>query len=44
MNKEEKVVGIDYERECEYLQRRLEETMKELEQYKKALLNICTKI
>ena len=41
---EEKAAMVDYERENEYLRRKLEETLCELEAYKRALLNICTKV
>ena len=41
---ENKLVSVNYERECEELRFKLEETMRENEKYKQALLNICLKV
>lgn len=41
---EEKLIEVDYARECEVLRFKLEETMRENEKYKQALLNICLKV
>ena len=38
------VVGIDYEREYEVLKYKNQELMRELAEYRQALLNICSKI
>lgn len=41
---EEKCVSLDYEREYERVSMQLKEAMCELEEYKRALLNICLKV
>jgi hypothetical protein len=41
---ENKLIEVDYARECEELRFRLEETMRENEKYKQALVNICLKV